>query len=124
MIKALILTIALALAGCASTSPTIAVGSSPEAQIKTGADTVRAGAVTATELLKAHKITVLQARSYSTMLHSAGLVLNDAQADLLACRAISPAQPGAADPCWPKVSDIVTTALENIGVVMRAIHAK
>lgn len=123
MIRTLILALCVAVAGCATTTQ-IAVGPSPEAQIKTGADTVRAGAVTATALLRAHKISVLQARGYSTMLHSASVVLNDANAELVLCRGANPVPAGAADPCWPKVSDIVSTALENIGVVMRAINAK
>lgn len=112
----------LVLNGCATT---LSVGPSPEAQIKTGADVVRAAADTTTALLQARKITPAQAKGYSTMLRAAGDALDDANADLVQCRATTgPAPAGAADQCWPKVSELVTLALDNIGGIQKALAGK
>lgn len=122
MMKALIAGFVIALAGCATP---ISVGPSPEAQIKTGADTVKAVTVTANKLLANHLITVTQAKSFRNMLVASGESLHDAETDLLACRvATGSAQDTVPDPCWPKVSDVVTIALANIAGVKKALDAK
>lgn len=105
--------------GCANLTQ---VGQSPEAQIKAGADAVTAVTTTATVLLRNQKITVVQAKSYRNMLGAANEALKDANADLEACRVATVKT--TPDPCWAKVSDVVTIALDNIAGVKRALDAK
>lgn len=123
---------AAALVGCASTAAVtgvlatpIAVGASPEAQIQTGAQGVTAATTLATVLLTDHKITVTQAKSYRNMLAAAGETLKDANTDLVACRTSTASTPASSpDPCWPRVSDVVTIALSNIAGVRTTLQAK
>lgn len=122
MMKALILGFALAVAGCASIT---AVGRSPEAQIANGAATVTAVTITANKLLSSHVISVTQAKSYRNMLAAAGEALKDANTELLACRKDTGSTAETSpDPCWPKVADVVTIALENVVSVKRAVDSK
>jgi uncharacterized lipoprotein YbaY len=122
MIRSLILAAALALAGCAAT---VSVGQSPEQQIAVGAQSVTASTTLATVLLRDHKITVPQAKSYRNMLVAAGESLKDANTELVACRASTGSTSATApDPCWPKVSDVVGIALTNIAGVKKALDAK
>lgn len=123
------LALAAALAGCAgppvvtgALSAPVVIGASPEAQIKTGADTVKALHVTATKLLANHVITVTQAKSFRNMLVASGDSLDDANTVLLACRATT--VKATPDPCWPKVSDVVTIALANVADIKRALESK
>jgi hypothetical protein len=131
-IASLVIGFALAVAGCAN-SPTasgglsspITVGASPEAQIKTGADDVKVATVTATVALRNHVITVTQAKSYRNMLAAADEALKDANTDLLACRAATGSTSATSpDPCWPKVSDVITLALDSIAGVKKTLDAK
>lgn len=125
---------AAALVGCASTAAVtgvtgvlatpIAVGASPEAQLQIGAQSVTAATVLANELLVNHKITVTQAKSYRNMLAAAGESLKDANSDLVACRASTTATAATTDPCWPRISDVVTIALTNIAGVRTTLQAK
>lgn len=122
MMKALILSFALAVAGCASTT---AIGSSPEAQISTGAQTVTAATTLATVALRDHKITVTAAKSYRNMLAAAGESLKDANGELEQCRKDTGSTSATSpDPCWPKVSDVITIVLQNISSVQRALASK
>jgi hypothetical protein len=122
MIRSLALALCVAVAGCATP---IAVGPSPEAQIKTGADSVTAATTLATVLLRDHKISVPQAKSYRNMLAAAGESLKDANTELEACRKDTGSTAATSpDPCWPKVQDVVTIALQNIGGVRAALAAK
>jgi hypothetical protein len=120
--KSLILALALALSACASTT---ALGTSPEAQIANGAATVETTATAATVALRNHVISVNTARGLSTMLHAAGDALKDANADLVQCRKDTSSTPATSpDPCWPKVRDVVTLALDSIAGARRALGAK
>lgn len=122
MIRSLILAFALAVAGCAST---VAVGSSPEAQIAIGAQTVTAATTLATVALRDHKITVTAAKSYRNMLAAAGESLKDANTELVDCRKDTGSTSATSpDPCWPKVADVITIALQNISSVQRALASK
>lgn len=120
--RTIFLAFALAVAGCATT---VAVGSSPEAQIATGAQTVTAATILATVALRDHKITVTAAKSYRNMLAAAGESLKDANGELEACRKDTGSTSATSpDPCWPKVGDVVTIALQNIAGVKRALESK
>lgn len=122
MLKSLIFAAALAFAGCAGT---VAVGPSPEAQIKTGAETITTATTLATVALREHRITVVQAKSYRNMLAAAGESLKDADVELLACRAATRSTAATKpDPCWPKVQDVVTIALQNITAVRNSLSTK
>lgn len=119
MIRSLILAALLAIAGCASTT---AIGTSPEAQIANGAQTVQATATAATVALRNQAISVNTARGLSTMLHAAGDALKDANADLVQCRKDTASTAATSpDPCWPKVRELVTVALDNIAAVRRSV---
>lgn len=98
---------------------------SPEAQIAAGAQAATAATATATVLLREQKITVPQAKSYRAMLGAAAESLNDANADLVACRAATGStERTSPDPCWPKVADVLTIALENIGSIRKTVEAR
>lgn len=119
MMKALILAFALAVAGCASI---VSVSPTPEAQIKTGADSVKAAETGATIALRDHKISVAQAKSYRNMLVTAGEALHDANTELERCRKdTSSTSATSPDPCWLTIRDVVNIALENIGSIRKAI---
>jgi uncharacterized cupredoxin-like copper-binding protein len=110
-------------AGCAAIQQ---VGlPSPEAQITAGAQAGAAATVTANTLLRDHKITVPQAKTYRNVL-AAGLEgLKDANTDLLACRtATGSTEKTTPDPCWGKVSDVVRIALESIASVKKTVDSK
>jgi hypothetical protein len=122
MMKSLILALVLAVAGCANP---INVGASPEAQIAAGAEAVTATTTLATVALRNQKITVPQAKSFRNMLAAAGESLKDANGELETCRkATGSTAATAPDPCWPKVQDVVTIALQNIAGVRTALASK
>jgi uncharacterized lipoprotein YbaY len=120
--KALILALCVAVAGCANQ---VTVGASPEAQIAAGAEAVTATTTLATVALRNQRITVPQAKSFRNMLAAAGESLKDANGELVACRKDTLSTPASTpDPCWPKVQDVVGIALENIGSVRKALATK
>lgn len=117
-------TLAFALiAGCAAITQ---VGlPSPEAQITAGAQAATAATTTATVLLREHKITVPQAKSYRNMLVAAGESLKDADTELVACRAKTGSTPKTSpDPCWAGIADLVRISLTNITDVKKALDAR
>lgn len=122
MLKAIIASFVIALASCATP---ISLAPSPEAQIKTGSDTVKTLGVTTNVLLRDHKITVTQAKAFRNMLVVSGDTLDDATADLVTCRkSTGPAPLTGPDPCWPVVSDVVTIALANVAGIRKALTGK
>ena len=51
--------------------------------------------------------------------------LKDANGDLVACRKETGSnEKTTPDPCWAKVSDVVTIALQNIAGVKKALDSK
>lgn len=117
--KRRILALCVALAGCASLTP---AGTSPEAQIATGAQTVTAATTAATVALRNHAITLNAAENYRDMLAAAGKALHGADADLQKCRADTGSTAATRpDPCWPKVADVVTIALQSITAIRQAL---
>ena len=68
------------LAACATTGALF--GPTPEAQIKTGGDTVTAAVTVNTVLLKNRKVSTVTAKSYNDLLHAAGAHLKDANTRL------------------------------------------
>lgn len=133
--RALILAAAFAIAGCAATtsgtSPpgtTVvqqAAAGSPEAQIVVGAQSVTAATTTATQLLRAGKLSQSQAESYRVVIGAASTALHSADAALQACRKSTGSKPGASpDPCTPSVGDLVLLAVANIANIKRALDAK
>lgn len=120
--KSLILSITAALAIAACTTP-IALGPSSEAQLKVAVDSVNAVGVGATIALREHKITVNQAKGYSTMFKAVESTLIDINADLVQCRkdtgSTEKTQP---DPCWPQIKDVVTVVLENLTSMKKALN--
>ena len=98
---------------------------SPEAQITAGAQAGAAATATTTDLLRAHKITVAQAKGYRNMLAAAPEGLKDANTDLVACRSQTGSDHKTSpDPCWPRVQDVVLIALENVASIKRTVDAK
>src|SRR5205085_5502223 len=120
----LVLAAGLALAACSTISSSPGT-QSPEAQIATGANTVTASVTLATVLLRDHKITVPQAKSYRNMAAAAGESLKDANGELEQCRKDTGSTAATSpDPCWAKVGDVIRIALENITSVKRSLDAK
>lgn len=115
--------LALALSACAITGSVF--GPTPEAQIATGARSVTAAAGLATVLLKNNKITVVQAKSYSAILHTASGHLDGANATLLDCRkktgSTSAVKP---DPCAPGIAADIALAVSVVGEVQRTLSGK
>lgn len=120
----------LAGSGCttnpATGLPTLSIGtSSPEAQIKTGADAETAAATLATALLKNGKMTVSQAKSISTMLHAASTALDDANKVLLTCRASTGSTAATKpDPCSIGVAEVVALAVSSIASIQKTLSTK
>lgn len=111
------------IAGCAAITQ---VGlPSPEAQIVTGARIVTAGHVTGTKLLSERRIGVTEATSYERMLTTAGEALKGADRDLVACRKETGSnEKTSPDPCWAKVGDVITIALDSIVKIKRTLDSK
>lgn len=121
--------LALAVAGCAATSVITerltGTAPSPEAQIVTGANSVRAAATLGDTLLKTKKITAAQARSYITLLNTANAHLNVANDALLACRkATSSSATTRPDPCAPTVASDIALGISVVSEVQKALSAK
>lgn len=110
--------------GCAG-NLTTAIGPSPEAQIKTGANSVTAATALATALLKNNKITVAQAKSYSAILHAGRDHLGDADTRLVDCRKRTATTSVAIpDPCALTVADDIALGLSVIADVQKTLKAK
>lgn len=123
MKKLLAILVLTLLAGCAITGTVF--GPTPEAQIAAGARSVTAAATLATVLLKNDRITVTQAKSYSSILHTASGHLDTANATLVTCRratgstaAIKP------DPCGPSIAADIGLAVSVVGEVQKTLAAK
>ncbi len=116
--------ILLALAGCAGNLGTV-FGTSPEAQIVNGANAVTTATTLATVLLKNNKITVVQAKSYSAILHAGRDHLGDADKRLTDCRAktasTSKTNP---DPCAATVADDIALGISVVADVQKLLKAK
>lgn len=115
--------LAFAVSACAITGSTL--GSSPEGQIINGANAVTAAAGVATVLLKNNKITVVQAKSYSAILHSASGHLDTAAATLKTCRAATASMAATSpDPCAPGIAADIGLAVSVVGEVQKALKSK
>jgi hypothetical protein len=110
--------VVLLLAGCA------VLGSTPEAQIKSGADKLTAGTNLTTALLARDKITVAQAKSYRALLGTASSALDTTNDALLACRKRTASTPQTSpDPCKQTVTadlNLVTDILTRIETTLKA----
>lgn len=115
--------LAASLIGCAAIQQ---IGlPSPEAQITAGAQAATAATTTATVLLREHKISIPEAKSYRNMLVAAGESLKDADTELVACRAKTGSTPKTSpDPCWAGIADVVRISLTNITDVKKALDAR
>lgn len=120
-IKLFALSLAIAVAGCATTGTGV---QSPESQILTGANAVTATATLATVLLRNDKITVEQAKGFRVLLGGASSALDSANAALLACRAKTGVFTMTADPCRPQVTDLVVLALDTVAGVKTALDKR
>jgi len=108
-----------AIAAC-SVLPT-----SPEQQIRDGANAVTAAATVATSLLRLEKISVAQAKSYRAMLGTAGGHLDTANATLIACRTRTLSSSSTnPDPCRPTVESDIALAVTVAGEVAKVLDAK
>ncbi len=120
---AVVAILALGLAACAITGGTF--GSTPEAQIAAGARSVTAATTLATVLLKNNKITTVQAKGYSGILHTASDHLDAANATLVTCRKNTGEQAGSAkDGCAPGVVDDIRLAATVVGEVKKVLDAR
>jgi len=122
--KSLIVVVATSIAiliGCASGS----IGKTPEAQIAEGANALAAATTLATVLLRNDKLTVPQAKGFRVLLGASSTALDEANGALVACRKETATVAGVAnDPCWPKVSDLVSLAINGIIGVKSALDSK
>lgn len=113
----------LLLAGCAVTGGFF--GPTPEAQIVTGANAVRAAATIAADLLQKNRITVAQAKSYSAILHTASGHLDVANAVLTSCRSkTGSTQKASPDPCAASIASDIALAISVVGEVQKTMKAK
>lgn len=113
----------LAISACAISGG--AFGPTPEAQIDTGAHSVTAAATLTATLLKNNKITVVQAKGYSNILHTAADHLHAANAALVACRKSSGSTSATKpDPCAPTVASDITLAVSVVGEVQKVLGSK
>lgn len=109
----------MTLAAC-SVLPT-----SPEQQIRDGANAVIATATMATSLLRLEKITVTQAKSYRALLGTASGHLDAAESALLDCRKKTSSSPATSpDPCKPTVDSDIALAVAVAGEVAKVLDAK
>ena len=117
-----VITLAI-LAACATTGSVF--GPTPEAQIVTGANSVKAVATLGTVALKNDKISVAQAKSYSAILHTASSHLDVANAALVTCRSrTSSTSRSSPDPCAATVADDITLAIQVVADVKKILDAK
>lgn len=119
-LAAFVLGAASLVLGCATTG----VLSSPEAQIKTGSDSLAATTGTMTVLLRNQKITIAQGDTFRVFLGAASTALDKATATLVACRAATPPPTLTSDPCRPQVNDMIVLALDSVANVKKALDAK
>lgn len=111
------------LTGCAVTGGLF--GSSPETQIVNGANAVTAITTIATTLLRNDKITVIQAKGYQTILHSARDTLIDTNNTLVECRErTSSNEKTSPDPCAATVAADIKLVLSVISDVETAVKGK
>lgn len=119
-LKAFALALVFAIAGCATTG----IGQpSPESQILTGAQAVTATATVATVALRNNAITVEQAKAFRAILGAASTALDSANETLVKCRKETGVFTMTADPCRPKVQDLIVLALDSVANVKRALPA-
>ncbi len=122
-LKRLLAIFLLALAGCATTGAVL--GPTPENQIVTGANAVTATTTLATALLKNDKISVVQAKNYSAIVHAASGALHDANDKLVECRRVTGStQAVRPDPCAPTVAGDIAMALAVVDGVKKTLDAK
>lgn len=114
---------ALLLSACATVGDAV-FPQSPEAQIAAGASSVATATTLATVALRNDKITVVQAKSYRTMLGAAGSALDDANGQLVKCRAATASTSTTSpDPCKPGVVTVIQVALDSVANVKRALDS-
>jgi len=114
---------ALLLSACAEFS-TAVLPQSPESQIAAGANALTTATTVTTVALRNDKITTIQAKNYSAMLHAAGNSLDDANAALLKCRTATGSNSATnPDPCKQSVVTIIQLALDSIANVKRTVDA-
>jgi len=116
------LLLSLSIVGCAALT---AIGSTPEAQIVTGANALAVATTGATVALRNDKITVAQAKNYSAILHGASATLDTANGTLLACRKASGSTSATSpDPCRTSVIADIQLALDSIASVKKTLDSK
>ena len=112
----------VAVSGCSTLT---ALGSTPEAQIVTGANALTVATTGATVALRNDKITVTQAKNYSAILHGASSTLDTANGALLACRKASGSTSATSpDPCRTSVIADIQLALDSIASVKKTLDSK
>ncbi len=117
-IRSTFMALILALTSCALFT------TSPEEQIRTGANTVSSGAKLTTSRLANKKITPEQANNYRDMLRTGQAMLHTADKELVACRketgSVSTTTP---DPCKRGVIldiELATSILSEVEATLRA----
>ena len=111
----------LLLAGCATMGGSTAT---PEAQIKAGADSVTAATTLATVALRNDKISVAQAKDFSTVMHTASAALGKADVALVKCRADTRSTAATVpDPCQASTIAIIQAALDAVASVKAKLDA-
>lgn len=99
------------------------LGSTPEAQIKSGADKLTAATNLTTTLLSRDKINVAQAKSYRAMLGTASNALDTTNTALVECRTkTGSTQQTSPDPCKQTVTadiNLVTSILTEIETTLK-----
>lgn len=110
------------VASCATV--TQLTGTSPEAQIATGANSVNAAAQLATLRLTDKRITKAQATSYSAILHTASDHLKAANVVLVDCRKrTASTQASNPDPCAGTVASDISLAVSVVGEVRKTLDS-
>lgn len=98
---------------------------SPEKQILTGANSLAASANLTTIRLQQQKITVTQAKDYRAIMATASAVLDNNNAELLACRArTASTQNSVPDPCRSNVIADINLATAILGQIEATLKAK
>lgn len=116
----------LAMGGCEQMQAVRdAVAPSPEAGIANASNGTGVAAALGTVLLKNKKISVVQAKSYSAILHSASTHLHDTNGVLLACRTRTGSNSHTSpDPCRSTVEQDIALVIALVGDVKKALDAK
>jgi hypothetical protein len=114
-----ILALAVVLAACAL------FGTTPEAQIKSGADKLTAATNLTAALLQRDKITVTQAKSYRALIGTTSGALDAANKTLLDCRKrTASTQQSSPDPCATNIAGDVSLFLGILTEIEGALQAK